>query len=114
MSTTFDFTGRTVLVTGAARGIGLAVRRCFAEAGATTVVGDVAEAGLAAATTGVLEDAIPLVLDVSDVASVSAGVDHLLSATGRLDVVVNNAGILRDRVVWKLTDEDWQAVLGVH
>jgi 3-oxoacyl-[acyl-carrier protein] reductase len=114
MSATFDFTGRTVLVTGAARGIGLAISQCFAEAGATTVVADVDEAGLAAVTTGVLEDAIPLVLDVSDVASVTAGVDHLLSVTGRLDVVVNNAGILRDRVVWKLSDEDWQAVLGVH
>jgi 3-oxoacyl-[acyl-carrier protein] reductase len=37
-----------------------------------------------------------------------------VTRTGRLDVVVNNAGILRDRVVWKLTDDDWHAVLGVH
>jgi 3-oxoacyl-[acyl-carrier protein] reductase len=37
-----------------------------------------------------------------------------VARTGRLDVVVNNAGILRDRMVWKLSDDDWQAVLGVH
>jgi 3-oxoacyl-[acyl-carrier protein] reductase len=51
---------------------------------------------------------------VSDAESVAAGVDDVLARTGRIDVVVNNAGILRDRVVWKLTDADWQAVIGVH
>ena len=57
---------------------------------------------------------IPLEIDVADAASVAAGVDDVFARTGRIDVVVNNAGILRDRVVWKLTDADWQAVLDVH
>lgn len=114
MSVSFDFTGRTVLVTGGARGIGLALSRFFAAAGANLCMADVDEAALGEVATDVLADAIPLVMDVADAASVATAVSHVVDETGRLDVVVNNAGILRDRVVWKLSDEDWQAVLGVH
>ena len=114
MSTSFDFTGRTVIVTGGARGIGLALSHFFAGAGATVAVADVDEASLAEVLVDDLDGAIPLVADVSDSDSVNTAVEHVLAATGRVDVVVNNAGILRDRVVWKLTDDDWQAVLGVH
>jgi 3-oxoacyl-[acyl-carrier protein] reductase len=110
---TFDFSGRTVIVTGGARGIGLALSRFFADAGAVLAVGDVDTEALAAATTD-LDGAIPLDMDVSDADSVAAGIGLVVERTGRIDVVVNNAGILRDRVVWKLTDHDWQAVLGVH
>jgi 3-oxoacyl-[acyl-carrier protein] reductase len=114
MTVSFDFTGRTVLVTGAARGIGLAISRCFAAAGATVCVADINEAGVAEATTGELAGAVPVVVDVADPRSVDSAVAHVVGATGRLDVVVNNAGILRDRMVWKLSDDEWQAVLGVH
>jgi len=113
MSAAFDFSGRTVLVTGGARGIGLALSRFFAGSGARLAIVDVHEAALADATTE-LPGAIPLAVDVADPAQVSRAVEHVVEATGRLDVVVNNAGILRDRVVWKLSDEDWSAVLGVH
>ena len=114
MSASFDFAGRTVIVTGGARGIGLALCRFFAAAGAAICVADVNEAALAEITTGVLADAIPVVVDVANAASVASCVEHALERTGRLDVVVNNAGILRDRMVWKLSEDDWQAVLGVH
>jgi len=113
MSLTFDFSGRTVIVTGGARGIGRALSEFFAAAGATLAVADVNAENLAEVTTA-LPGAIPLQIDVSDAASVQAGIDDVMARTGRIDVVVNNAGILRDRVVWKLTDDDWQAVLGVH
>ena len=113
MSVRFDFTGRTVIVTGGARGIGRALSEFFAACGATLAVADVAAEALAEVTTDI-PGAIPLQIDVSDAASVAAGIDDVLSRTGRIDVVVNNAGILRDRVVWKLTDDDWHAVLGVH
>ena len=113
MSITFDFTGRTVIVTGGARGIGLALSRFFADAGAVLAVADV-DAEALAATTADLGRALPLEMDVSDPESVAAGIGFVVDCTGRIDVVVNNAGILRDRVVWKLTDSDWQAVLGVH
>jgi hypothetical protein len=110
---TFDFSGRTVIVTGGARGIGLALTRFFAEAGAVLAVADVDTEALAAATTD-LDAAVALEMDVSDPESVATGIGLVVARTGRIDVVVNNAGILRDRVVWKLTDHDWQAVLGVH
>ncbi len=113
MSISFDFSGRTVLVTGGGRGIGRALGQFFADAGATVAVADV-DAHALAEVTAALPGTIPLQIDVSDSGSVAAGVADVLTRTGRIDVVVNNAGILRDRVVWKLTDADWQAVLGVH
>jgi 3-oxoacyl-[acyl-carrier protein] reductase len=113
MSIIFDFTGRTVIVTGGARGIGRALSQFFQSSGATVGIADVDAASLAEVTTE-LSGTIPLQIDVSDPASVAAGVNDVVERTGRLDVVVNNAGILRDRVVWKLTDDDWHAVLGVH
>ena len=114
MSLSFDFSGRTVVVTGGARGIGLALSQFFADAGATLCMADVDEAALGEAATGALANAILLVVDVSDASSVATALSQVVETTGRLDVVVNNAGILRDRVVWKLADEEWQAVLGVH
>jgi len=109
----FDFSGRTVVVTGGARGIGRALSQFFADAGATLAVADVDAAALAAVATD-LDGVIPLEINVADAASVATGIDDVLARTGRIDVVVNNAGILRDRVVWKLTDADWRAVLDVH
>jgi 3-oxoacyl-[acyl-carrier protein] reductase len=101
------------VVTGGARGIGRALSRFFAQSGATLAIADVDAEALAAVATE-LDGVIALEIDVADPVSVAVGVDHVLARTGRIDVVVNNAGILRDRVVWKLTDADWQAVLDVH
>jgi 3-oxoacyl-[acyl-carrier protein] reductase len=109
---TFDFTGRTVIVTGAGRGIGLEYARFFKANGASVVIVDLDEDSVngAAAETG----AIGVVGDVSKTETAERAVATAVEVTGRLDVVVNNAGILRDGVVWKLTDEDWDLVLAVH
>jgi 3-oxoacyl-[acyl-carrier protein] reductase len=112
MSVEFDFSGRTVLITGGGRGIGRALVRFFADAGATTAVIDVDEQALAELAHE--HDVLPLAVDVSDPTHVASAIEQVVTATGRLDVVVNNAGILRDRVVWKLTDSDWEEVIGVH
>ncbi|MFD4327843.1 3-oxoacyl-ACP reductase family protein [Nocardioides sp. NPDC058538] len=109
---TFTFADRTVVVTGAARGIGLAICERFAQAGATVYLVD-------ADTQAVTEAAIRiggvgLTADVSDTPSVQAAVDRVVTDTGRIDVLVNNAGILRDRMVWKLTDDDYGSVMAVH
>ena len=112
MSMTFDFTGRTAIVTGAARGIGLELARFFRAAGADVVIVafDQEELTKAAAEIG----AIGVQADVSSTADAERVIATALEKTGRIDILVNNAGILRDKVLWKLTDDDWDSVLAVH
>lgn len=109
---TYDFSGRTAIVTGAARGIGLEIGRFFRKAGAQVVLVDFdgEELDRAAAEVG----AYAVQADVSSTADVERAIADTIERTGRVDILVNNAGILRDRVLWKITDEDWDAVLAVH
>jgi 3-oxoacyl-[acyl-carrier protein] reductase len=108
----FDFSGRTVLVTGAARGVGRAIGEHFRAAGATVYLIDV-EADVVAETAREI-GAEGLGADVTDSAQVDEVVARVVAETGRLDVLVNNAGILRDGVVWKLSDDDYETVMAVH
>ena len=107
----FDFTGRTVIVTGAARGLGAAITTAFAAAGADVLAVDLDPEVDAAATTA---GARAMRADVSATSDVDAVVQVARERHGRIDVLVNGAGILRDRVLWKLEDADWEAVIGVH
>ncbi len=107
----FDFSGRSVVITGAARGIGRELARAFCEAGGNVYVLDYDEA---AATTAAELGATSIATDVSSTSSVEAAIAQVVAETGRIDVLVNNAGVLRDTVLWKMTDEQWDAVLAVH
>jgi NAD(P)-dependent dehydrogenase (short-subunit alcohol dehydrogenase family) len=102
---------RTALVTGAARGIGLAIAERLARDGARLALVDrdpVVE-GIAKRFDG---RGIGLVADLTRTAEVDAAVQRAHDAWGRLDVVVNNAGITgRSYPIWELTDEDWHAVI---
>lgn len=113
MSIAFDFRGRTALVTGAAQGIGHAIATMFHDAGARVAAVDRDAAALAAAWDG-KERVSAYAVDVTDSAAVTAAVDAVVADTGSIDIVVNNAGITRDTVVWKMSDEQWQAVIDVH
>lgn len=108
----FSYGSRTVLVTGSARGIGKELARTFAAAGAVVYLIDPDEAEVKAAAAEVGGRAI--VADVTSTESVERGISQVIGETSRIDVLINNAGILRDKVLWKLTDEDWEAVLAVH
>ena len=108
----YDFAGRTVVVTGASRGIGLELARGFLTAGANTYVVDVDQAQLDEVTSGTGLEGVAA--DVSSTPDVERCLAQVVAETGRVDVLVNNAGILRDGMFWKTSDEDWEAVLAVH
>ena len=110
-------TGRIAIVTGAARGIGAATARRLAADGMAVAVLDLDEASCAA-TVKEIEDAggraLAVGADVSKSDQVQAAVDRVAAGLGEPTVQVNNAGIIRDNLLFKMTDDDWDAVIGVH
>jgi 3-oxoacyl-[acyl-carrier protein] reductase len=110
--------GKVALVTGSARGIGRSIAGLFCAEGATVVVNDVGSDAGARETLAALEAAggkgSVEMFDVSDAAQVDAGVKNILEAHGRIDVLVNNAGITRDNLLLRLSEEDFDAVLRVN
>jgi NAD(P)-dependent dehydrogenase (short-subunit alcohol dehydrogenase family) len=109
-----DLTGRVAVVTGSGRGLGLAYARALAAAGASVVVNDVEQAAVDAAVAAIGGDAVGVAAAVGDTASAELLMSTAVEAFGKLDVLITNAGILRDRVLWKMTDDDFDAVIGVH
>ncbi|SFQ32756.1 3-oxoacyl-[acyl-carrier protein] reductase [Amycolatopsis arida] len=109
--------GRTAIVTGAGAGIGRAEALALAAAGAAVVVNDLAESA-AAAVVEEVEARGGKALAVAGDVSERACADALLAAAtehfGGLDVVVNNAGVVRDRMVFSMSDEEWDTVVRVH
>jgi len=111
------FTDRVAIVTGAGRGIGAATARRLAAEGAHVAVVDLDQD---AADTMVQEivagggAACGYACDVSAAASVDSMVDDVARTAGRLDVVVNNAGLTRDRMLFKMSEDEWDDVIDVN
>jgi 3-oxoacyl-[acyl-carrier protein] reductase len=111
------FTGRVAVVTGAAQGIGAATARRLAAEGATVAVLDLdldrtADTVATIRATGGAADGYAV--DVADAGSVTAAIDAVAGAYGRIDVLVNDAGVTRDNLVHKLGEDDWDTVLDVN
>jgi 3-oxoacyl-[acyl-carrier protein] reductase len=109
------YAGRVAVITGSARGIGAATAQRFADEGASVAVLDLDE-GAASATAAALgaENAVGLSCNVADAASVEAAVGAVVEQLGTIDILVNNAGVTRDNLLFKMTEEDWDAVMNVH
>lgn len=114
MSITFDFTGRTVVVSGAAQGIGRGIAALFLDAGARIAPLDLDAAALAKSWGPRSDSVAPIAVDVAAGEQVATAVADIVSWAGSVDIAVNNAGITRDAVVWKMTEQQWRQVLDVH
>jgi len=109
--------GKVSLVTGASRGIGRAIATALAAEGAHVVLAARDAARLAEAVAQIQGrggSAEALGLDVADRASVEAGVERVLGAHGRIDNLVNNAGVTRDNLLLRMKDEEWHQVLATN
>src|SRR5690242_11527073 len=109
------FADRVAVVTGSARGIGAATARRFAEEGAAVAVLDLDRDAAAATAAGLgATRSVGLACNVADAESVETAVAAVVEELGRVDILVNNAGVTRDNLLFKMTEDDWDAVMNVH
>jgi NAD(P)-dependent dehydrogenase (short-subunit alcohol dehydrogenase family) len=121
-----ELSGRVAVVTGAGRGIGASVARLLAADGAAVVVNDLGATGdgvgsdltpaqqVVAEITAAGGKAVVNGADVGDHEAARDLIETAISEFGRLDILVNTAGILRDRMIFNMSEEDWDAVIRVH
>lgn len=112
------FEGKFALITGAARGIGYATAEKFAEEGCGVALCDLDQAAAEASATQIADKygvrTLGVGANVADEAEVDRLFAQVLEAFGSLDILVNNAGITRDNLLFKMSADDWDSVMGVH
>lgn len=109
--------GKVAIVTGSGNGIGAATAKRLAKEGAKVAVVDLTEESATNTVQAIREaggEAIAVGCDVSKAEQVEYAVERVVSEYGRLDILVNNAGVTRDRLIFKMSEEDWDTVLDVH
>ncbi len=110
-----ELTGQTAIVTGAATGIGEAIARRLAKAGAAVAVADLNLGGATEVARSIAGNAFPLQIDISRSDAADAAVAQVIARRGQIDVLVNNAGIAgKAAPLWEQTDEDWLSVIAVN
>lgn len=111
----FDLTGHTAIVTGAATGIGEAIATRLAKAGATVVVADLNLEGAGAVASAIGNGSFAVQVDITDPASVARAVDEVLRRTGRIHILVNNAGIGgKAAPLWEQSLDDWHHIIRIN
>ncbi len=110
----FDLTGQTALVTGASGGIGSEIARALAGQGARLALSGSNVAKLEAFAAELGGDHVCLPCDLSNAESVEALIPAAVAALGKLDILINNAGITRDNLAMRMKDEEWDAVIRVN
>src|SRR4029077_19490429 len=111
----FQLTGQTAIVTGAATGIGEAIARRLARAGATIAVADLNREGAQAVATSIGGESFAVSINISRSDSVNQAVAGVLKQRGQIDILVNNAGLGgKAAPLWEQTDEDWQRIIAVN
>ena len=111
------FADKVVIVTGAGSGIGHAISLAFGREGATVILCGRTESKLQSTAEEINAaggKSLPLATDICDTASVDACVEKVLAQFGRVDVLVNNAGVTRDKLIIRMTDADWDEVLDTN
>jgi 3-oxoacyl-[acyl-carrier protein] reductase len=112
-----ELAGKVALVTGAAQGIGKAIAMLLARNGADVVVSDInleKAQETANEIQGMGRRSLAIKVNVADLKDVERMVETTVEQFGRIDILVNNAGITRDRLILRMTEEDWDAVLDVN
>src|SRR5437870_285649 len=110
----FELTGQTAVVTGSATGIGEAIARRLAKAGATVAVADLNLPGATDVARSIGGEAFPIQVDISQSDLVNAAIAKVVARSGRIDVLVNNAGIAgKAAPMQDLTDDDWREVIAI-
>lgn len=111
-----DLNGKVALVTGAGRGIGLAIALKLAEVGAAVVINDINEPTANQATEQIKamgRQSLAITADVSSATEAHRLIETAASMMGKVDILVNNAGITRDGLLLRMTDDDWDRVLNI-
>ncbi|MCM8759786.1 MAG: 3-oxoacyl-[acyl-carrier-protein] reductase [Candidatus Omnitrophica bacterium] len=109
-----DFSNKVVIITGAAGGIGMALAEKFGKAGANLVLWDIVWTDTAKENLKSYEKIITDEVDITKSASIEEALKHVMSTFGRVDVLVNNAGITRDALILRMKEEDWDRVIEVN
>lgn len=112
----FRLDGQVAIITGGARGIGEGICKVFCNAGATVALWDILESG--AETAEAIAKAGGTIfyqkIDITDRAAVQKATDEIMTQHGRIDILINNAGVIRDRSFMKMSEEEWNLVVNVN